>query len=75
MSDVVATDTALCGADKSPTGYARSWTHCAAYYCALRRLDQNWSKLCLDRAQPQNLTPDLALGLFWGRADRYTTKP
>jgi hypothetical protein len=71
MSDVVATDTALCGADKSPAGYARSWTHCAAYYCALRRLEAGWAQLCLDRTRPDTMTPDLGLGLFWGRPDRW----
>jgi hypothetical protein len=72
MADVVGTDRALCGADKSPTGFPRNWSHCAAYYCALRRLDDGWSKLCLERALPQNLTPDIALGLFWGRPDRFS---
>lgn len=71
MSDVVATDTALCRTDKSPTGYARNWTHCAAYYCALRRMDDGWGRLCRERALPAHLTPDLALGLFWGSPTRF----
>lgn len=68
-------DTELCSGPKMPSGRPRSQTYCAAYYCALRQLKGDYVRLCLERtAERRNFSPDLVLGIFWGRADRFPLK-
>jgi hypothetical protein len=75
MSGALDRDEELCANEKTPLGLARSWTHCAAYYCALRRLDSRYQTLCEERVEKATMTPDILLGIFWGRQDRFQQKP
>lgn len=72
MAGHEARDQEMCANETTALGRPRSMTYCAAYYCALRHLEPKYAKLCLERTEnPGVSTPDIVLGQFWGRRDRF----
>jgi hypothetical protein len=72
FAEMLRWDPTHCGAEQSEAGTPRSVTSCAAYYCEVRRLDKRYEDLCLERtADPHHTSPEIALGLFWGRPNRF----
>lgn len=71
MEGHLSLDAKLCSSDRVPYRSVNS-TYCAAYQCALRRLRPEYANLCLKRTEdPASATPDVVLGLFWGRPGRF----
>ena len=72
MAGHEARDGEMCTTPTTALGRPRSVTYCAAYYCALRHLEARYTGLCLARTRSLGaLTPDVVLGLFWGRSGRF----
>jgi hypothetical protein len=72
MAGHEARDDEMCAKPTTALGRTRSITYCAAYYCALRHLEPKYFELCAERTKQFGAsTPDIVLGLFWGRSDRF----
>lgn len=72
MAGHEARDDEMCARPTTALGRTRSITYCTAYYCALRHLEPRYLELCAERTKQFGAsTPDIVLGLFWGRSDRF----
>ena len=60
-------DADLCSGERTKLGFARSYTGCVAYYCAVRKLSRDFDDACFDRVTKWGVqSQDAVLGLFWG---------
>lgn len=72
MSGHEARDGDVCVGVGRASTTLRNGTYCAAYYCAFRRNTADYVRRCHERTVDRKwVTPDVMLGIFWGRADRF----